>query len=434
MARTTRSKRAVKDSSPEPAPAKNIRKLSASVDNPHKLFVLPRHATKDSRIITLENPATAEPSRYFFCPEKGFYEFTCIAAPKKAPRSWLIISEKSTETESQEHGTAIDEAELGSGYVTKEANLFLATPIDALFLILPALAPKSRKDEKALFLSLDDHLDALSATSRHLKALLSQFPCLRTMLEKRFSACCDTVDAGDELMYRLSNQKLYNLLVEKAERMSKNGFPASMEERFMKPALDVPIMNIKREESTLSSTASVSEQTSTSDSQTSSASDTSTPTSQSTIATSISTATTSDDATHTQPLTTPAEIPSLLRLRSSITYLTAAYIPPLLQNSITQLLQTSTSPSFADLDAHLANIAKLRSEAAALRSMSDNISRKRGLDDDEEKVAEREEKKRKKEEEEKRKKTESRGIKQLKKVDTSGMMKLSSFFTKAPKK
>ena len=52
---------------------------------------------------------------------------------------------------------------------------------------------------------------------------------------------------------------------------------------------------------------------------------------------------------------------------------------------------------------------------------------------DEEKIAEREEKKRKKEEEAIKKKNEGRGVKQLKKVDTSGMKKMSSFFTVKPK-
>ena len=56
------------------------------------------------------------------------------------------------------------------------------------------------------------------------------------------------------------------------------------------------------------------------------------------------------------------------------------------------------------------------------------------MEEDDEVVAAREEKKRKKEEEERRKKNESRGVKELKKVDTSGMKKLSAFFAKVPAK
>jgi len=61
------------------------------------------------------------------------------------------------------------------------------------------------------------------------------------------------------------------------------------------------------------------------------------------------------------------------------------------------------------------------------------VSRKRALEDDEA-LAGREEKKRRKEEEEKRKKAEGRAVKMLKKVDTSGMKKMSAFFKKVEKK
>ena len=84
------------------------------------------------------------------------------------------------------------------------------------------------------------------------------------------------------------------------------------------------------------------------------------------------------------------------------------------------------SARFAPLEAHLSSIAALKSEALSLRSLSDNISRKRAVELDEEK-------KRKKEEEAIKKKNEGRGVKQLKKVDTSGMKKMSSFFTVKPK-
>lgn len=88
---------------------------------------------------------------------------------------------------------------------------------------------------------------------------------------------------------------------------------------------------------------------------------------------------------------------------------------------------------FGPLDQHLAKVKEAKAEVQALRSLSDNISRKRGCLDDDDAAEARAEKKRKKDEEDQRKKAESRGIKQLKKVDTSGMQKLSSFFTKGPK-
>jgi hypothetical protein len=131
-------------------------------------------------------------------------------------------------------------------------------------------------------------------------------------------------------------------------------------------------------------------------------------------------------------------VPGLLRLRTALTYIFNAYVPRTLHTPLQTLLSSAQStlalPSFTTLDTHLTALAKLKAEAVALRSISDNISRKRGYEEDEEKAAEREEKKRKKEEEDRRKKSENRSIKQLKKVDTSGMKKLSSFFSKVPAK
>ena len=83
---------------------------------------------------------------------------------------------------------------------------------------------------------------------------------------------------------------------------------------------------------------------------------------------------------------------------------------------------------FAPLDAYLARLARLRQEAAAARSAGD-YTRKRALDEEE--VAARAEKKRRRDEEEKRKKAgESRGVRDLKKVSTVGMRKMSDFFKK----
>ncbi|KAH7088053.1 ribonuclease H2, subunit B [Paraphoma chrysanthemicola] len=410
MARATRSKPKAKEPTPEP-PVSTIKPLPASTSNPPKLFVLPKGTSKDARIVTLDNSANGAPSRYYFCPTKGVYEFTRIAAPKKECRSWLITGEKS-EDAAQKEG----DVRIGSGYVNKSADLFVATPIDLLFLILPALAPKSAKDTKQHFLAFDDYLDKLSSSSRHWRALLSQCSSLKTMIEKRMRAVSDTVDAGDETMYRLSQPKLLALLLKKAERMSTHGLPPSLEEKFIKTALEIPIMNIKREDSSLSTPSTEKD------------SQTSTTTSQDT------TLTTPDvevpDETK-QPLTTPPEIPRLLRLRTSLTYLSTSYLPATLRPIITTHLSSAT---FTPLTTHLAAIAALRSEAAALRSISDNISRKRAYEEDEEKIAEREEKKRKKEDEERRKKSESLAARRLKKVDTSGMKKMSSFFTKVATK
>ncbi|OAG08434.1 uncharacterized protein CC84DRAFT_1141132 [Paraphaeosphaeria sporulosa] len=425
MART-RSKpkaAATKETTPEP-PQSTAKPLPPSTSNPPKVFVLPRHTSHESRIVTLNNPANGAPSRYYFCPSKGFYEFTRIAAPKKDCKSWLITPEKTSdnvakEQEAQAETTtdnADTEAGLGGGYLTNKADMFLATPIDLLFLILPALAPKAgaKQGDKQYFLSFEDHLDNLASLSRQWKVLLSQHPSLKDRVEQRMAAVCDTVTAGDETMYRLSTDKLTRVLTRKAERMCTQGLPPSMEERFVKTALEVPVMNVLRSDTfTTTSALADSSATITVESHTTATSFTST----------------TDDLVAKPAIHTPPEVPHLLRLRTSLTYLSSSYLPPTLHPLIT----SSRTPDFSSLDTHLAALTKLRAEALALRSISDNISRKRGYDEDEGAAMEREEKKRKKEEEEKKKKSESRGVKQLKKVDTSGMKKLSSFFAKKAK-
>ncbi|KAI4698263.1 uncharacterized protein J4E84_001399 [Alternaria hordeiaustralica] len=417
MARTRSkpAKAAPKEATPEPTTT--AKPLPASTSNPPKLFVLPKDTSKDARIVSLDNPANDTPSRYFFCPQKGFYEFTRIAAPKRDFKSWLITGEKSEDDATEE----TDTSRIGSGYITKSADLFIATPIDILFLILPALTPKSAKDTKQHFLAFDDYLDALSSSSPHWKALLSQYTTLKTMIETKMRRICDTVDAGEESMYRLSHPKLLEVLLSKAERMVKKGLPPSMEDRFIKTALEIPVMSIKREESTLTTVSPTPDADVDAEKENSTIVD-----SQTSVTTTI---TTPDDAPSKPTLTTPTEIPHLLRLRTSLTYLLSSYTPPSLRNPLLALL----SARFTPLDTHLSAISALKSEALSLRSISDNISRKRAIEEDEEKIAEREEKKRKKEDEERKKKSEGRGVKALKKVDTSGMKKMSSFFQVKPK-
>ncbi|KAF1829597.1 hypothetical protein BDW02DRAFT_560769 [Decorospora gaudefroyi] len=407
MARTRSkpTKPSPKETTPEP-PASTAKPLPPSTSNPPKLFVLPKDASKDALIITLNNPSNNTLSRYYFCPNNGFYEFTRIAAPRKDFKSWLITAEhgNSTTNANEEEQGEKQGMRIGSGYVTKTADLFLATPIDILFLILPALAPKNSKDTKQHFLALEDYMDMLSSSSPHWKALVPQFPTLGPMVEKAIRQVCDTVTAGDETMYRLSTQKLVDILFKKAERMVRKGLPSSMEERFVTSVLQVPVLNVRRgEESTLCGPSTT----------------TSTPG----AATEKPTQTTSSSKPQqtTPPTTT---IPHLLRLRTSFTYLTNTYLPPTLPPHLHPL----TTPTFHPLTTHLTALAALKAEAASQRALSDNMSRKHALQEDDEELERRAEKRRKKEEEERKKKMEGRNVKMLKKVDVSGMKKMSCFF------
>ncbi|CBX91042.1 hypothetical protein IAQ61_002507 [Plenodomus lingam] len=436
MARTRSKPTAkTKEPSPEPAPS-TVKPLPKSTTNPPKLFVLPKDTSKDARIVTLDNPANGTPSRYYFCPQKGFYEFTRIAAPKRDCKSWLITGDAESEPVDTEESGSV---RIGSGYITSAADLFIATPIDLLFLILPALAPQSAKDTKQHFLALDDYLDKLSNSSHHWKVLLSQHPSWKDKVEKRMQAVCDTVTAADEIMYRLSHTKLSDVLVNKAHRMVKRGLPPSLEEKFVKTPLEVPVMSIRREDSTIS-VIDASTETSTG----TTACTTTIETSSSSSSTTTTAITTPDDAptpststttppsdsqpTDSQPTpSTPPTIPPLLRLRTSLSYLTS-YLPPTVATALPPL------PLFTPLTTHLAHLSTLTAAAAAQRSISDNMTRKRAVQEDDERVAEREEKRRRKEEEERKKRAEGRGVRALRKVDTSGMKKMSAFFGKVERR
>ena len=418
--------------------------------NSPKLFILPKDNSSETRIVTLPDPRTSNPCRYLFCPEKGLYEFTKIGAPKSAPRSLLIsrplgdgtttscTRSEELEVEKQK-GQSQDggHMDVSKGYVSQAAEYFVATPMDPLFLILPALAPRqtSKKAEmpKQLFLSLDDHLDGLSSASSQFSRILWS-PACRRLFEQRLYTVCDSVEAGDERMYRLNEGKLLKEIVRKAQNMIAGGLPASLEEKFVTRALEVPLTSIKREESSLSNMmvegdkeitlSCLENSTSTTNSDTSSLSRTSISTSQTTVT-----------CTTTSIPSTPSEnIIYLLRLHTALTYLMTNYLPSQLSNTLLTTLLSSPSasshfPDFTPLNSHLTHLSILRESAINSRSLSD-FSRKHSLEDEDEET--RAEKKRRKEEEEEKKRRaaagQSRALKDLKKVDVTGMKKLSDFF------
>ncbi|RYP75853.1 hypothetical protein DL771_002117 [Monosporascus sp. 5C6A] len=411
--------------------------------NPPKIFILPKKATGEARIVSLLNPRYARPTRYLVCPETGIYELTKVAAPKTTPRSWLI---ECSATGALAGKTDEDDVELGT-YITKGADLFVATPIDPLFLVLPALAAAS-KSEKRFFLSSDDHFDSILQDSPHLAEVL-RWGNVRRVLESRMAAACETSQGRDELMFRFSEEKLLNELVSKAKKMADQPLPKSMEEKFVTKVLEAPMLGVKRE-ATLSVSRSQGESVLTPDSETtpptvessesqssasSLASATSDPSEASTAATSVteeSTITTVTSTTEVVAATLQAseEITKLQRLRTAFQFICSSYVMPAQAAELKTMLEErkSSLADFAPLDDYLARIAKMRQDALAARSMGD-YSRKRVVDDEE--AAERAEKKRKKEEEDKRKKAgQSRGVRDLQKVNTRGMKKMSDFFKK----
>ncbi|KAL8792512.1 MAG: hypothetical protein Q9195_004882 [Heterodermia aff. obscurata] len=422
--------------------------------DPLRLMILPEGDSTNSRIITLSHPRTSKPCRYYFCPEKGLYEFTRIAAPKSAHQSWLLGPATSKIESSQPNEDGHEQPQndsvlasnsspqvdnqasrpVSDGYVIQSPELLIATPIDLLFLVLPPLYAKSMAKSssgKGLFLSADDILEPYEETSKHFAAI-SSHERYRQMIETRMSKICETVEAGDETMFRLDVRKLLAELLMKAQNMVELGLPASMETKFVRRTLDRPVMAVKREESSKSESLKVSTDESevlsphidNVDSQASTTTSLSTDSNVSAVT----------EVTHPpQDEEGLSDTPNhhLLRLRVALSYMMAAYVARPLESELKTLLAAPDSPlDFKPLDEELAIIARMRSEALAARSASD-FSRKRTADDDEA-AALRLEKKAKKEEDEKKKKAgETRGIRDLKKADTTGMKKMSDFFGKA---
>lgn len=124
-----------------------------------------------------------------------------------------------------------------------------------------------------------------------------------------------------------------------------------------------------------------------------------------------------------------ADVLDLARLRTSLN-LVMSYVRPALRARLEA--KSTTVVDFTPLNARLTALELVRKETLTLRALSDNISRKRAADDDNDEAAERRlDKLRKKEADEKRRKSEGRGVRNLRKADTTGMSKLSSFFSKA---
>jgi hypothetical protein len=418
MARTRATKAAPADTKvSEPKTTTSKFSLSTRAENPSKVFILPSKATSEARIVTLPNPRHGRPARYLVCPETGIYEFTKVATPKTTPRSWLI--------ETTSESTPADNSSKAG--VSMGQDLYLATLIDPLFLVLPALTETQSKgsEEKRLFLSSDDHFDKLPQGSSHLSEIL-RCDKTRKLIESRMAVVCDTVEAGDESMFRINENKLANAILEKAKRIREGGLAPSMEEKFVKKALEAPILVQRRQKAETTTTAKPESQTPTAES----------TDSQSTVATAESeasqpsTAVTSfTEETVTESIVSAIEastdILELQRLRIAFSFVCSTYVAATLTAQLETVLKKEAMVDFTPLDDYLVKLAKLRAEAMAAHSI--DYSRKRGLDEDEDEALV---KKRKMEEEKKKKSLESRGVRDLKKVNTKGMKKMSDFFKK----
>jgi hypothetical protein len=426
-----------KDLSDEPSTPKPI--LSPADSNPPKVFILPKNISKDARILTLPDPARNRPTRYLFCPERGFFEFVRVAGNGKAtPRSWLLVSEPATENERKQ------------GYISQSQDLFVATPFDALFFLLPIVCnsatenAKEKEGKKALFKILDDYVDsAPAATSAKFVTLLRDQRC-RAMLEGRLRAVCDVVEAGDETMFRISQEKLTAELQSKAQRLVTKGLPASLEDKFVTRALDIPVSgreyaSMKTKESDVTGImwrSSITEMPAGELHRM--VEEESNPDTEKSLSQQVEKgcqkAAEGIKNPSAQTLTRASSTPptlliNLLRSKTALNFILRSYVPSHLHAGP---LSSTAALDFTPLDLHVAHLSEIRGQAQALRTISNNISRKRSADDDEP-VDYEDVKRQKKEEEDKKKKNQSFGVKALQKVNTKGMKKMSAFFVKKDK-
>jgi hypothetical protein len=432
----TRAKAASSSSSTAKVHIASRYELANPADTAPNVFILPSKASSEARIVTLPNPRTCRASRYLACPNGGLFEFTKIVPGAAEPRSWLIEGGgASTNTEGNNQGLKTQVAE--------HADLYIATSVDLLFLVILALVGNtigSKADQRRrMFLSLDDHFEPLSESHPHLSEIL-RWKGLKDSFEVRMRSVSDTVDAGDEKMFRLNEAKLLKEVTRKALRMSECALPSSMEDKFVKKALEAPIMSVRSADSKGSANDNLaggeSVPTPKTGSDESQASTASVDSVFSTLSEASSAATSSTEEPSVADvgddmvaaLQAPDQVIKLQRAKVSFDYICARYISP----GLTALLKASLSKDkgiidLTPLDEYHKKLAAMRQDALSSRSLSD-YSRKRPFDEEDE---ERAEKRRRKEEEERRKKlSESRGVRDLKKVNVSGMKKMSDFFKK----
>ncbi|KXG48940.1 Ribonuclease H2, subunit B [Penicillium griseofulvum] len=406
-------------------------KTLVAAEKPSKTFILPSSTSDNARLLSLPDPQSGELTRYFFCPDRGIYEFTVVAPPAHLGRS-ILFTPRTRKTPSSSEEEKKDTEPSAQGSITKKAEFLVATPIDAMFFMVPLLAP-SPNSGRSLFQPFDDIIDSQDDMPKHLRQVLYDDEFRGSLLE-RVEAICEVVEAGDEKMFRFNETKLVQELVTKAERMADHGLPVSLEERFVREALATPLMSVKREDVVTSQEPSNESQESASKSEErqdspSTVDTTATPS----IATPVGESTPVPQPP-SEESTVPDRITRLLRISTALSFMKESYLPTTMASRVDEILASAESPiDFKPLKDRLKEIAELRAQALASRDMS-NFSRKRALNDEEEDT--REEKKRRKDEEEKKSKAaESQAVKKLKKVNTSGMQKMSAFFAKAaPKK
>ena len=382
---------------------------------PLKLLVLPKSRSAEARILSLRHPRDGQKQRFFFCPANGLFEFTKVSASSSDLRSILLTPSSTTSSDQPEA-----EPRSETGYVSKAPDVFVATPFDLGFLLLPYLVPNSTSS-KSLFQPLDDYLEEQLNQDGQLRYIYKH---ARDRCHTAVEEFCDELEAGDERMFRFSQSKLASSILRRARRLLAVGLPASLDEQFVTRSLEKPIVatKIEEEEKVVVSVKTTSEEDTGLD----------ITESQATLVGSNSLTSEASFSSTTSTLadtSVPSDVLEWQRLRIAVNFVSWTCLPADTVAGVDQAIRTMDGIDFTVLDQWVEEVARLKREALAVRSVADFSLKRKGMDDEE--AEERVEKKRKAEEEErKRKLGESRGVRDLKKVNTTGMKKMSDFFTK----
>ncbi|KAI5805545.1 ribonuclease H2, subunit B [Peziza echinospora] len=421
-----------------------------------KIFILPApsnstspspsSANSQSTILTLPHPSTGIPTRFLHHPSRGIFEIKKIASPSTIPQSWLVTplavdpkeeedspssepqfqSKESTQPTSLSplkitnnkpppSSTSTSTTWVKTGQTISDPTLYICTPLDPLFLLLPPLLPQNR------FLLLEDITESLSEAnplSKHWTQILSS-QITSDLISSRIKSISDTADAAGSPSYRINKTKVLRILAGKCEKMAKAGvFPRSMEEEFVKKALAKPVVEFrgvpaaeKAEEKEEEGEEKLKEGEKKKEDERKE---------------NIDPAATAPPPAETSPtLNIPPEMARLLKLRLSAQIL-SGYLTPALSRELSAHLESVHD--FKPLDEYILELNKLKQDITLARA--GDYSMKRSAEDEDESHDRRKKRRMEEEEEKKRKKNTSGGIKALAKVNTKGMAKMTSFFQK----
>ncbi|EGX54296.1 hypothetical protein AOL_s00004g329 [Orbilia oligospora ATCC 24927] len=425
-----------------------------------RVFILPNSSENDTNtILTFKHPNTKIPTRYLIhhptsdsstststSPSSTpfIYEILKVSNPPHAPRSWLIAPDTPPlplpdQNASTEDASPSKEENPKDSLVIKDAHLYLTTPFDPLYLLLSHLS--SQKTSRN-FLSLDDLLESHPESAKWSK-LLSIHPQSSQILQSRLLSICDTVSIGEnEQMFRLNQEKLYTLLISRVEAVAK-ALPSSLvkhiAKKLSKPIATQISTSWKRQSeiNPADKSGGVIDDTELED-QDEDAQEPVTEGVESQLRREASKLNL-EDTTDTpmgeeeteiieENLLPPEEIQYICHLSHSLQFF-QNYLPQEIYTSLSERLNKVHSQE--PLETYFEELKALRAAANAALDFSMSHSKRR-LEDLEagggrtKEDVEREKKRKKKEEDAKK----STAVKKLEKVDTKGMMKMTSFFKK----